>query len=139
MPGLYLPSSFNPNYKGPGPDPVPAGSPGGAPQKAWKAPAYPYLPPAAQPIAAAEQKYLQTYSYPVTAAKELERVVPALGEPTLCPEPGCGNHEPAAPMQPIASVIVELNDRHLWTREQIADWLDTLPYDLTIQPASEGD
>ncbi len=33
----------------------------------------------------------------------------------------------------IANTIIHLNDDHRWTREQIADWLDTLDVDLRFQ------
>jgi hypothetical protein len=39
----------------------------------------------------------------------------------------------------IWSAIQHLNDVHHWTREAIADWLDTLDVDLTLAPASQGD
>lgn len=29
--------------------------------------------------------------------------------------------------------IIHLNDRHEWTREAIADWLDTIDVDLTVK------
>lgn len=35
---------------------------------------------------------------------------------------------------PLAWLVVHLNDQHRWTRESIADWLDSLDIDLTIQP-----
>ena len=52
----------------------------------------------------------------------LERVFDCL-ENTLrhCPIDGC----PKSLM--LASVIVHLNDDHEWSREQIADWLQTIP------------
>jgi hypothetical protein len=37
----------------------------------------------------------------------------------------------------LSSIIMELNDRHRWSREAIADWLDTLPLNLEIQPFDE--
>lgn len=45
---------------------------------------------------------------------------PELMEPSHCP--AC--NEPAY----INNVITHLNDSHLWTREAIADWLDTILY-----------
>jgi hypothetical protein len=32
----------------------------------------------------------------------------------------------------VCDIIIELNDSFEWTREQIADWLDTLDIDLTV-------
>ena len=37
-----------------------------------------------------------------------------------CPE--CGKHMDAA-MQPFFGAIWHLNDKHRWTREQVADWV----------------
>lgn len=37
----------------------------------------------------------------------------------------------------ILIMIVMLNDDHHWTREQIADWLDSLDEDLTLQKIGE--
>jgi hypothetical protein len=34
-------------------------------------------------------------------------------------------------------VIIELNDRHKWTREAIADWLDSLDIDLRFKTKEE--
>ena len=39
----------------------------------------------------------------------------------------------------LAALVMHLNDAHEWTRERIADWLETLPIDLTIQAVSKGD
>lgn len=37
----------------------------------------------------------------------------------------------------LQSAIINLNDCCGWTREQVADWLETLDHDLTIRPAEE--
>ena len=34
----------------------------------------------------------------------------------------------------LSSLIPHLNDNHRWTRERIADWLETLDVDLTVKP-----
>jgi hypothetical protein len=48
----------------------------------------------------------------------LERLFRCLDEVTKrCPQDGCKKRLPLAPM------LVHLNDDHVWTREQIADWL----------------
>ena len=48
----------------------------------------------------------------------LERLFRSLDEVTKrCPHEGCKKRLPLAPM------LVHLNDDHVWTREQIADWL----------------
>lgn len=65
-------------------------------------------------------------SHPVVDA--LAQIVPAIRTATAeCPE--CHSAH-----QPLALVIVHLNDQHKWPREKIADWLDLLDIDLTIQP-----
>lgn len=70
--------------------------------------------------------------------RQLSEVVPALENHTVtCPAPGF-NCPPGVPST-LAGMIIHLNDRHQWSRERIADWLDTLPIDLTLQPASTGD
>lgn len=43
--------------------------------------------------------------------------------------PGCG-HETGN----LASLIPHINDHHKWSRERIADWLDSLDVDLTVKP-----
>lgn len=40
-------------------------------------------------------------------------------------------------VQQIRSIIIDLNDHHGWTREQVADWLETLDVDLRFK--SEDD
>lgn len=49
---------------------------------------------------------------------------------SLCPA-GCKKVGPFRPMSLIASVIIHLNDVHHWTREQIADWVET------VEPADD--
>lgn len=39
--------------------------------------------------------------------------------------------------KPLWNVIVDLNDRHGWSREQIADWLETLDIDISFGGKSE--
>lgn len=39
--------------------------------------------------------------------------------------------------EPLPRLIIHLNDRHHWEREAIADWLDTLDFDLRIRPGEE--
>lgn len=48
---------------------------------------------------------------------------------TSCPVEGCGVYLRAVNQRPtstLTSTISHLNDGHEWTREAIADWLDTL-------------
>lgn len=37
----------------------------------------------------------------------------------------------------LRSTIIHLNDHHKWTRERIADWLETLDHDLTFKMPEE--
>lgn len=62
---------------------------------------------------------------------------PSLRAITRCPV--CTVSGPTDPYGQIYYTIVHLNDRHRWSREQIADWLDTLDIDLTIKPPEEQD
>lgn len=54
--------------------------------------------------------------------------IPGLKESVQCP--GCF---PRYISFSVKTIIFCLNDNHHWTREDIADWLDTLPVDLTIK------
>ncbi|HET9118502.1 MAG TPA: hypothetical protein VFN75_10605 [Pseudonocardiaceae bacterium] len=68
-----------------------------------------------------------------TVVDELTQLFPALTDnATVCPAVGaCGPYR-------LDHVIQHLNDQHRWARERIADWLDTLDIDLTMQPAAAG-
>lgn len=49
----------------------------------------------------------------------------------LCPVTGCPDARPeVAQNSSVEHLIPHLNDRHEWTREAIADWLETLDLDL---------
>jgi hypothetical protein len=66
--------------------------------------------------AAAEALGIPTHS----SREFIDGIRPRFGEPipVTCPMGGCSfhwNHE---------EVAVHLNDDHMWTREQIADWLE---------------
>lgn len=52
-------------------------------------------------------------------------VCPALGEVVY--DQVCVDRDNSA-----ISLIMHLNDGHKWTREQVADWLDTLEVDLSF-------
>lgn len=62
----------------------------------------------------------------LTDLDRLAELLPALYERVKCPM-SCrrGDDE-------LEAVIVHLNDYHKWTREAIADWLDTLNLDLAF-------
>jgi hypothetical protein len=53
---------------------------------------------------------------------------PTMATQIKCPKQGCGHNEP------LNYIIIHLNDRHKWTREQIADWLDTLDEQPVFYP-----
>lgn len=38
----------------------------------------------------------------------------------------------------VVTIVMHLNDAAKWSRERIADWLDTLDVDLRFQPPTEG-
>lgn len=61
----------------------------------------------------------------------LAEIIPGIGDAVeACPDDECITPDRNIP---IAVLIVHLNDVHRWTRERIADWLDSLDIDLTIQ------
>jgi hypothetical protein len=41
--------------------------------------------------------------------------------------------------RPLINQIIHLNDSHGWSRERIADWLETLPLVLTTTATNKGD
>jgi hypothetical protein len=47
-------------------------------------------------------------------------------------------HPVAGYTYPLRKVIMSLNDHHGWTREQIADWLETLDININMQPKEEA-
>lgn len=62
-----------------------------------------------------------------TVTTALEELLPGLMTYVQCPDKNC----PKSP-EPIMSLVQHLNDTHRWTREQIADWLESLDVDLTF-------
>src|ERR1035437_6389083 len=75
---------------------------------------------------------------------ELNQLIPNLATQVTCPLGGddanmttnvSGCYQPNS----IAKMVIHLNDGHEWSRESIADWLESLDIDLTLQPASIGD
>lgn len=59
-------------------------------------------------------------------------VLPGLTEEKDCPTK-CGRRSS------LYQLIQHLNDKHEWTREKIADWLETLDVDLTFPIGEEND
>lgn len=70
---------------------------------------------------------------PNSVIQELGQVFPNILRSTV-PHPVIGGTPDY-----IYNIVIDLNDGRGWTREQIADWLDSLPVDLTLQPESKGD
>jgi hypothetical protein len=62
-------------------------------------------------------------------ADRLAQVLPGIN--ALVKHPVTGDHER------VRSIIVNLNDGHRWSRERIADWLDTLDTDLRFPTPKE--
>jgi hypothetical protein len=60
-------------------------------------------------------------------AWDLMASLPTEARTTRVPSPACGDS------QVVMEGISHLNDTHLWSREAIAAWLDTLDLDLTIR------
>lgn len=67
-------------------------------------------------------------------ADDLARLLPGLDAPTHCPVTNGQCDNPGA-ASTVRGAVVHLNDNHRWTREQIADWLDTLDVDLAFKVA----
>jgi hypothetical protein len=91
----------------------------------------PYAPPyvaAASHKAYAPAPYHQpAHTYGAGIVDELARILPNVRAEVRHPVAKCPDR--------LDRIIVSLNDTHRWTREQIADWLDTLDLDLRF-PAS---
>lgn len=62
----------------------------------------------------------------VVPANPLIDAIPGLAEKVKCP---CGCNDNA----PVWNVVIHLNDGAKWSREKIADWLDTLDADLRFK------
>jgi hypothetical protein len=75
-------------------------------------------------------------------AKQLTSVFPNLVRMVPCPLGADTFAERCAAGcldRPVVNQIIHLNDHHAWTREQIADWLDSLPLVFTAAAATKGD
>lgn len=92
--------------------------------------------PADHPVPNPPPKKFPTVSG-ATVVDQLAVLFPALLEHyARCPEKHCAKDGKAATLK---EQIIHLNDHHKYTRERIADWLDSLDVDLTLQPTSTGD
>jgi hypothetical protein len=75
-------------------------------------------------------------------ARQLISLFPNLVQMVVCPLGGPTFLERCATGclgRPLVNQIIHLNDNHGWTRDQIADWLDSLPFVLTAAAAMKGD
>lgn len=64
---------------------------------------------------------------------QLMEIIPGIRTAVAaCPVKGC-NELRTLYSTVLITTIIHLNDFHHWPREDIADWLDTLPFDLTIK------
>ena len=68
-----------------------------------------------------------------TVTNTLARQIPGLSETVSCPvktkTPDGGD---CPYVNDVMRIVVHLNDNHRWTREQVADWLETLDVDLSF-------
>jgi hypothetical protein len=68
--------------------------------------------------------------------KVFEQLIPGFKKLIqTCPEKNCWKSDLLA--EPLWTTIVHLNDQHKWSREEIADWLETLDHDLRLTPVEE--
>ena len=71
----------------------------------------------------------------------LQRFFPNVTKELQCPacmaedihDQSAVNYVNPTAMRSVSRTIMHLNDWHRWTREAIADWLDTLDIDLTVK------
>lgn len=71
---------------------------------------------------------------PQTDFEELSKSLPGSHVSVDCPVCDKSSHRELLP-----DIIIHLNDEHHWTREQIADWLETLDIDLEFKDAKSSD
>lgn len=63
--------------------------------------------------------------------QNLKKLFPALMEIVNCPV--CGRLNNKHKQMSLDRMIIHLNDEHQWTREQVADWLESLDIDLGMK------
>jgi hypothetical protein len=61
-----------------------------------------------------------------SSGDKLGAILPGLSDRVACPAPSCGL------VDTVTARVIHLNDVHKWTREAIADWLETLDADLSF-------
>jgi hypothetical protein len=79
-----------------------------------------------------------------TVVDTLAALLPPGTLDTVVPCPGCGTplrNDATCDAKPytLMSQVMHLNDAHRWTREKIADWLDTLDVDLAFKTPTEDE
>lgn len=62
--------------------------------------------------------------------RNLKKLFPALSETVKCPR--CATLDMSI-SRTLDRMIIHLNDEHKWTREQVADWLESLDIDLGMK------
>lgn len=74
----------------------------------------------------------------LAVVRNLRALIPALYVEVSNPVRGCGHYRKRDRNDAderrvrVHYLVAHLNDRHQWTREEIADWLDTLDLDLSF-------
>jgi len=70
------------------------------------------------------------------AVSDVASRIPALRQRVVCPVEGCEGHLDLTfgvrYVGTVSIMIPHLNDDHKWTREQIADWADSLPFSTEV-------
>lgn len=70
--------------------------------------------------------------------EKLLKLLPGLMKDVVCPQCHADDsheHEESS----VWEIVQRLNDSHKWSREQIADWLETLDIDITFPIGEEND
>lgn len=69
----------------------------------------------------------------------LLKAIPGLADARADNCPACASKGGQYGFKDVSTIIMHLNDSHLWSRQDIADWLDTLDCDLSFQPPEAWD
>jgi len=72
-----------------------------------------------------QPKIEQKENLGITVSNAMNNLFPVLNETVKCPT--------CLDSGPLDKIIIGLNDIHKWTREQIADWLESLDLDIEIK------
>jgi hypothetical protein len=74
------------------------------------------------------------HSLAAKVSPTMKSLIPSLDYDVSCP----GKEECGGTIMALFEMIIHLNDMHRWTREEVADWLETLDLDLSFK-AVEND